>query len=208
MGCSTSKLEEEEAVQISRNRKNFVKEAIKQRKRIASSHVSYIQSLHEVSAALCNFIEGNEHHQLLLDKYKHYHQVPETIRIVSYQDVEDPCKMGLNSTIEVGTDIKQMKKYHTYGIVGLYAKTGQQMVESTQSRDDGEENPTFKVSFNMKLTSIPQAMRVIETQFKKICDCAEEISEILEITRYRHYPSSFNELTGKIISFYNLLTIN
>lgn len=204
MGCSTSKLEEEEVFRVSRDRKNFVKEAIRQRIRMASSHVSYIQSLHEVSAALCNFIEVDEHHlhhQMLLDKNKHY-QVSETITIVPYQDAEDLCKMELNSTIEVdsedldsdviiGTDIKQMK-HHT--------RVGLQMIESTPSRDDEEETHTFKVSLNMTLTSIPEAMRVIETQFKKICDCAEEISEILEITRYK----SSNELTGKIIYFYNL----
>lgn len=64
MGCSTSKLDDEEAVQICKDRKNFIKQAVEHRMRFASAHAAYIQSLRRVSAALRDYIEGDESHDL------------------------------------------------------------------------------------------------------------------------------------------------
>ncbi|KAG6488137.1 hypothetical protein ZIOFF_056895 [Zingiber officinale] len=60
MGCSASRLEDEEAVQLCRDRRNFIKQAVEQRNRFASGHIAYIQSLKRVSDALCNFVDVDE----------------------------------------------------------------------------------------------------------------------------------------------------
>lgn len=69
MGCSTSKLDDEEAVQLCKDRKRFIKQALEQRARFASGHVAYIQSLKKVSAALRDYIEVDEPHEFSLDSF-------------------------------------------------------------------------------------------------------------------------------------------
>ncbi|KAH1033543.1 hypothetical protein J1N35_045717 [Gossypium stocksii] len=69
MGCSTSKLDDEEAVQLCKDRKNFIKQAVEQRTRFATGHIAYIQSLKRVSAALRDYVEGDECHEFLLDSF-------------------------------------------------------------------------------------------------------------------------------------------
>ncbi|MQM03603.1 hypothetical protein Taro_036393 [Colocasia esculenta] len=67
MGCSASKLEDEEAVRLCRDRKGFIKQAVEQRTRFASGHLAYIQSLKRVSAALRSYVDGDEHHDFFSD---------------------------------------------------------------------------------------------------------------------------------------------
>jgi hypothetical protein len=69
MGCSTSKLDDEEAIQLCKDRKRFIKQAVEQRRRLASGHLAYIQSLKRVSAALRDYIEGDEPREFLLDSF-------------------------------------------------------------------------------------------------------------------------------------------
>ena len=69
MGCSTSKLEDEEAIQICKDRKKFIKKAVEHRARFATGHIAYIQSLRRVSAALRDYVEGDEPRVFLLDSY-------------------------------------------------------------------------------------------------------------------------------------------
>ncbi|KAF7152115.1 hypothetical protein RHSIM_Rhsim01G0120300 [Rhododendron simsii] len=69
MGCSTSKLDNEEAVQICKDRKGFIKQAVEHRTSFASGHVAYVQSLKKVSAALRDYVEGDEPREFLLDSY-------------------------------------------------------------------------------------------------------------------------------------------
>ncbi|KAI4335385.1 hypothetical protein L6164_014031 [Bauhinia variegata] len=69
MGCSTSKLDDEEAVQLCKDRKNFIKQAVEQRTRFASGHIAYIQSMRRVSAALRDYIEGDEPREFLLGPF-------------------------------------------------------------------------------------------------------------------------------------------
>ncbi|KAK0572446.1 hypothetical protein LWI29_031561 [Acer saccharum] len=69
MGCSTSKLDDEEAVQLCKDRKRFIKQAVEQRTRFASGHIAYIQSLKRVSAALRDYVEGDEPREFLLDSF-------------------------------------------------------------------------------------------------------------------------------------------
>ena len=70
MGCSTSKLDNEETVQLCKDRKRFIKQAVEHRMRFASGHVAYIQSLKRVSAALRDYVDGDEPREFLLDSYK------------------------------------------------------------------------------------------------------------------------------------------
>ena len=67
MGCSQSRLDDEEAVQICKDRKNFIKQAVEQRTRFATGHIAYIQSLKRVLAALREYIEGDEPREFSLD---------------------------------------------------------------------------------------------------------------------------------------------
>ena len=60
MGCNTSKLDDEEVVQICKDRKKFIKQALEHRTKFASGHIAYIQSLKRISAALREYIEGDE----------------------------------------------------------------------------------------------------------------------------------------------------
>ncbi|KAG6705816.1 protein ALTERED PHOSPHATE STARVATION RESPONSE 1-like [Carya illinoinensis] len=69
MGCSTSKLDDEEAVQLCKDRKRFIKQAVEERSRFASGHIAYIQSLKRVSAALRDYIDGDEPREFLLDSF-------------------------------------------------------------------------------------------------------------------------------------------
>lgn len=66
MGCSASRLEDAEAVQLCKDRKNFIKEALEQRSKFASGHIAYIQSLKRVSMAINRFINGDYKQELLL----------------------------------------------------------------------------------------------------------------------------------------------
>lgn len=69
MGCSTSKLDDEEAVQLCKDRKKFIKQAVEQRLKFASGHNAYIQSMRRVSAALRDYIEVDEPREFLLDSF-------------------------------------------------------------------------------------------------------------------------------------------
>ncbi|XP_058212673.1 protein ROLLING AND ERECT LEAF 2-like [Rhododendron vialii] len=69
MGCSTSKLDNEEAVQLCKDRRRFIKQAVEHRMNFASGHVAYVQSLKKVSAALRDYVEGDEPREFLLDSY-------------------------------------------------------------------------------------------------------------------------------------------
>lgn len=69
MGCTTSKLDEEEAVQLCKDRKRYIKQAVEQRTRFASGHLAYIQSLKRVLAALRDYVEGDEPREFLLDSF-------------------------------------------------------------------------------------------------------------------------------------------
>ncbi|KAF7154431.1 hypothetical protein RHSIM_Rhsim01G0196500 [Rhododendron simsii] len=57
MGASSSRIEEDKALQLCRDRKKFVREALDGRCSLAATHVSYIQSLRAVGTALRKFAE-------------------------------------------------------------------------------------------------------------------------------------------------------
>ncbi|KAL5098147.1 hypothetical protein RYX36_002474 [Vicia faba] len=67
MGCSQSKLDDEESVQLCKDRKKFIKQAVEQRTRFATGHIAYVESMKRVSAALRDYIEGDEPREFSLD---------------------------------------------------------------------------------------------------------------------------------------------
>lgn len=69
MGCSQSKLDDEEAVKICKDRKRFIKEAVEHRTQFANGHIAYIQSLERVSAALLDYFEENEALEFSFDSF-------------------------------------------------------------------------------------------------------------------------------------------
>jgi hypothetical protein len=69
MGCAASRLQDEEAVKICRDRRDFIKQALEQRNNFASSHIAYIESLKRVSMALQRFVAGDDHLELIFDPF-------------------------------------------------------------------------------------------------------------------------------------------
>ncbi|KAM0017770.1 hypothetical protein Hdeb2414_s0027g00691751 [Helianthus debilis subsp. tardiflorus] len=69
MGCSSSKLDDEEAVQLCKDRKNFIKKAVEHRTKFAHGHKAYLQSLKRVSAALKDYVEGDEPREFSLNSF-------------------------------------------------------------------------------------------------------------------------------------------
>ncbi|KAK7329757.1 hypothetical protein VNO77_23936 [Canavalia gladiata] len=69
MGCSQSRLDDEEAVKLCKDRKRFIKQAVEQRTLFANGHIAYIQSLRRVSAALHDCFEGDEPREFSLDSF-------------------------------------------------------------------------------------------------------------------------------------------
>uniref|UniRef100_A0A2N9FM71 DUF630 domain-containing protein n=1 Tax=Fagus sylvatica TaxID=28930 RepID=A0A2N9FM71_FAGSY len=57
MGVSNSKIEEDKALQLCRERKKFVRQALDGRCAVAAAHVTYIQSLKNTGTALRRFVE-------------------------------------------------------------------------------------------------------------------------------------------------------
>ncbi|KAF7831521.1 nitrate regulatory gene2 protein-like [Senna tora] len=57
MGASSSKMEDDKALQLCRERKKFVRQALDGRCSLAAAHVSYVQSLKSTGTALRKFIE-------------------------------------------------------------------------------------------------------------------------------------------------------
>ncbi|EPS69223.1 hypothetical protein M569_05540 [Genlisea aurea] len=69
MGCSSSKLDEEEAVRLCKDRKKFIRQAVEHRLKFAAGHVAYLQAMKRVSAALREYIDEDEPREFLLDSF-------------------------------------------------------------------------------------------------------------------------------------------
>ncbi|KAM0858193.1 hypothetical protein ACQ4PT_047992 [Festuca glaucescens] len=69
MGCAASRLEDEEAVKMCRDRRDFIKQALEQRNGFASSHIAYIESMKCVSMALQRFVATDDHLELMFDSF-------------------------------------------------------------------------------------------------------------------------------------------
>ncbi|XP_047324273.1 protein ROLLING AND ERECT LEAF 2 [Impatiens glandulifera] len=59
MGAAPSKMEEDKGLQLCRERKKFVKQALDGRCSLAVTHITYVDSLREVGTSLRMFIEGS-----------------------------------------------------------------------------------------------------------------------------------------------------
>lgn len=60
MGCSNSKLDNEEVVLFCKERRRFIKQAVEHRYQLASAHVAYIHALKNVGFALRHIVEQDE----------------------------------------------------------------------------------------------------------------------------------------------------
>eukprot|EP00268_Persea_americana_P006459 TRINITY_DN1232_c1_g2_i1.p1 TRINITY_DN1232_c1_g2~~TRINITY_DN1232_c1_g2_i1.p1 ORF type:complete len:755 (-),score=163.94 TRINITY_DN1232_c1_g2_i1:159-2423(-) len=69
MGCTASRLDDEDAVQFCKDRRRYIKQAVEYRIQFAAGHVAYIQSLRRVSSALRSYVEGDEHREFLSGSY-------------------------------------------------------------------------------------------------------------------------------------------
>ncbi|KAK3152266.1 hypothetical protein QOZ80_2BG0156610 [Eleusine coracana subsp. coracana] len=85
MGCSSSKLDEQEAVKTCHDRRSFVKKAITQRSLLASSHVAYVQSLRRVSLALFYYFAEDEHLYLMQEasSFVHHPASPHKVFVIN-----------------------------------------------------------------------------------------------------------------------------
>ncbi|MCL7035764.1 hypothetical protein MKW94_029899 [Papaver nudicaule] len=66
MGCTQSKIENEEAVSRCKDRKQFMREAVTKRNAFAAAHSSYSVALKNTGAALSDYSHGEVNHQDLL----------------------------------------------------------------------------------------------------------------------------------------------
>ncbi|CAH9103892.1 unnamed protein product [Cuscuta europaea] len=69
MGCTTSKVDSQEAVQLCKNRKMFIEQAVEYRSRFASGHIAYIESMLRVSSALRDYVDGEGCDKFLVDAF-------------------------------------------------------------------------------------------------------------------------------------------
>lgn len=69
MGCTTSRLDDEDAVKFCKDRRRWIKQAVEYRIQFAAGHATYIQSLRRVSSALRSYVEGDEHREFLSGSY-------------------------------------------------------------------------------------------------------------------------------------------
>ncbi|CAH9141001.1 unnamed protein product [Cuscuta epithymum] len=69
MGCNTSKVDSQEAVQLCKNRKMFIEQAVEYRSRFASGHIAYIESMRRVSSALRDYVDVEGYNEFLVDAF-------------------------------------------------------------------------------------------------------------------------------------------
>ncbi|CAH9144973.1 unnamed protein product [Cuscuta epithymum] len=82
MGCSSSKVDDEESVRLCKDRKKFIQQAVEYRFQFASGHIAYIQSMKRVSDALRDYVEVDEPREFLLDAFKTSRPVPPSVKKV------------------------------------------------------------------------------------------------------------------------------
>ncbi|RAL44141.1 hypothetical protein DM860_016387 [Cuscuta australis] len=82
MGCSSSKVDNEESVRLCKDRKRFIKQAVEYRFQFASVHIAYIQSMKRVSAALRDYVEVDEPREFCLDPFTASRSLPPPVKRV------------------------------------------------------------------------------------------------------------------------------
>ncbi|XP_047328269.1 nitrate regulatory gene2 protein-like [Impatiens glandulifera] len=123
MGCSISRLDNEEAVQMCKDRKAFIKQAVEQRSKFAMGHIAYIDSMTRVSAALYAYVEGDDDSPSLFTPTK-------KIKFEEFNKAKNPSlkinymMSGGNSAITVqeqlqSSQIANLEMCH-YGFDGIF----------------------------------------------------------------------------------------
>nr|GMD25732.1 nitrate regulatory gene2 protein-like [Ipomoea batatas] len=110
MGCSTSKLDSQEAVQLCKDRKMFIEQAVEYRLQFALGHAAYIESMRRVSSALRGYVEGEEYSEFLVDAFTTPAFTPVKkinsgfISIASKSFTMKPLQSEKNSAVKSGMD--------------------------------------------------------------------------------------------------------
>ncbi|PIA43869.1 hypothetical protein AQUCO_01800128v1 [Aquilegia coerulea] len=171
MGCSTSKLDDEEAVQLCKDRKRFIEQAVEQRIRFASGHTAYIQSLRRVAAALRNYVEGDEPREFFLDSYTNttppftpIKKSNPNIISISSKSFSTPVQSQTNSSFKVNylrsggnpavsveerppspetVRIESYSPMHHFGIDGFFAMQSSPMNPSSFYYPSPNNRPSF-----------------------------------------------------------------
>ncbi|KAM7477714.1 hypothetical protein LguiA_025927 [Lonicera macranthoides] len=188
MGCSSSKLDDEEAVQLCKDRKNFIKQAVEYRIQFASNHIAYIQSLKRVSVALKDYIEGDEPREFLLDSYRTptfttpvKKMNPEFISISQIQSVPHKSykinylRSGGNSSVTVeerpqSPETVRVESYSQvphYGMDGIFAMQSSPMSSSIfhYSPNERANSSIFHYSPNERPSFPPPSPRNSQWDF-------------------------------------------
>ncbi|PWZ26131.1 hypothetical protein Zm00014a_012377 [Zea mays] len=178
MGCAASRLEDEEAVKMCRDRRDLIKQALEQHNRFASSPWDFFwnpfSSLDSFTyprprSSYDNVVTDDELVRLQRQETKGFES-----KGIQCTEAPEPCK-----TVEL--EIKAHKK------------------ELMRNRvANAEETPGFTVYLNRKPASLVEAMKDIDCQFSGICDAARKISVMLEASRAQY--STSNDLSAKMLN--------
>lgn len=184
MGCSSSKKTEEAAsVQICRDRKNFIKQAIKYQNQLASSHIAYVQSLRQVSVALCTYVDENRY-QYSRDSYMYHPYTSNKIFI-------EPNVTNNSVMVHYSKSQPELPKTGMVFDAKVYLTSMEEekgsVLEEKRNRvairagDIREQTPGFTVHLSRIPASMLEVMKEIEAQFTVICDAATEVATLLEV---------------------------
>ncbi|KAK1315972.1 hypothetical protein QJS10_CPA05g02434 [Acorus calamus] len=200
MGCSASKLEDEAAVRLCKDRKSFIREAIQHRLRFASAHVAYIQSLKRVFDVLRNYVEGDEE-RFASDSYSVTPAFipvkrisPGIAQVVPLQSFH----ASTTTNVELVVDYMRSEGGESPFISVEERPRSPEMgrIDSTKSASElsvaideeqvVEETRGFTVYLNKKPKSMSEVMRDIDNQFMFICNSGEEVSAMLGVDKARY----------------------
>ncbi|KAK1269047.1 hypothetical protein QJS04_geneDACA013975 [Acorus gramineus] len=200
MGCSASKLEDEEAVRLCKDRKSFIREAIQHRLRFASAHVAYIQSLKRVSDALCNYVEGDEE-RFASDSYSMTPAFipvkrisPGIAQVVPLQSFHASTTTSVELVVDYMRSeggespfisVEERPRSPEMGRINS-TKSASELSVAIDEEQVVEETRGFMVYLNKKPTSMSEVMRDIENQFMFICNSGEEVSAMLGVDKARY----------------------
>lgn len=119
MGCTASRLDDEDAVQFCKDRRRYIKQAVEYRIQFAAGHVAYIQSLRRVSSALRSYVEGDEHREFLSGSYATHSFAP--IKKGGPEIVAIPLKsLSSGTPIQSRTGSSRIVNYYMRSSVNPY----------------------------------------------------------------------------------------
>ncbi|XP_073032323.1 uncharacterized protein [Primulina eburnea] len=125
MGCSLSKLDDEEAVQLCKDRKKFIKQAVEQRLKFASGHIAYVHCMKRVSVALREYVEGDEPYETIpgVISITPFKSEPKSSCNVSYFQSSGNPSVSVEEMPPQSPETFRVKAYspvHHFGMEGIF----------------------------------------------------------------------------------------